>query len=88
MRGTDTRQQMLFSYVSPEARVPQDHPLRPIRKMADKALKELSPVFRELYTFFHTIKTPLIHHCRFQNVAGAEQALYYKSATEAFDEWL
>ena len=49
MRGTDTHQQMLFSYVSPEARVPQDHPLRPIRKMADKALKKLSPVFRELY---------------------------------------
>lgn len=49
MRGTDTHQQMLFSYISPEARVPQDHPLRPIRKMADKALKELSPVFRELY---------------------------------------
>jgi transposase len=49
MRGTDTHQQMLFSYISPEARVPQDHPLRPIRKMADKALKKLSPVFRELY---------------------------------------
>ena len=49
MRGTDTHQQMLFSYISPEARVPQDHPVRPIRKMADKALKELSPVFRELY---------------------------------------
>lgn len=49
MRGTDTHQQMLFSYISPEARVPRDHPLRPIRTMADKALKELSPVFRELY---------------------------------------
>jgi transposase len=50
MRGTDTQQQMLFSYVSPEARVPQDHPLRPIRRMANKALKELSPLFRELYS--------------------------------------
>ena len=49
MRGNDTQQQMLFSYISPEARVPHNHPLRPIRKMADKALKELSPVFQELY---------------------------------------
>jgi putative transposase len=28
-------------------------------------------------SFFHTIKTPLVHHCRFQNVAGAEQALFH-----------
>ena len=39
----------MFSYLSPDSRVPQDHPLRPIRIMADTALKELSPVFRELY---------------------------------------
>jgi transposase len=49
MRGSDTQQQMLFSYLSPEARVPQNHPLRPIREMADTALKDLSPIFRELY---------------------------------------
>jgi transposase len=50
MRGTDTKQHMLFSYLSPEARVPRNHPLRPIRKMADQALRELSPVFDELYS--------------------------------------
>lgn len=50
MRGSDIQQQKLFSYVSPEARVPQSHPLRPILSMADKALKELSPVFSELYS--------------------------------------
>lgn len=27
-------------------------------------------------SFFHTIKTQLIHHCKFQNVSGAEQALF------------
>ena len=27
-------------------------------------------------TFFHTIKTQLVHHCRFQSVAEAEQALF------------
>lgn len=50
MRGNDTKQQMIFSYISPESRVPKTHPLRPIRKMADMALKELSPVFDELYS--------------------------------------
>ena len=50
MRGSDIQQQKLFSYLSPESRVPQTHPLRPIRIMADKALKELSPIFRELYS--------------------------------------
>jgi hypothetical protein len=31
MRGGDLRTDSLFSYVSCEARVPPDHPLRPIR---------------------------------------------------------
>jgi len=34
MRGLDTRQEGMFSYVSP-ARIPKDHPLRPIREMVD-----------------------------------------------------
>jgi hypothetical protein len=42
MRGSDTRQEGMFSYVSPESRIPKDHPLRPIREMVDDALKELS----------------------------------------------
>ncbi|QQG64620.1 hypothetical protein [Desulfobulbus oligotrophicus] len=51
MRGPDIQQQKLFSSLSPDSRVPQTHPpLRPVRIMADKALKELSPVFRELYS--------------------------------------
>ena len=49
MRGCDQHQQKMFSYLSPESRVPQNHPLRPIRIIVDKALKELSPVFHELY---------------------------------------
>lgn len=50
MRGAESCQEAMFSYVSPEARVPQKHPLRPIRKMVDKALAELSPKFTELYS--------------------------------------
>lgn len=50
MRGSDVQQQMLFSYISPEARVPQNHPLRPIREMTNKALEELSPLLKEMYS--------------------------------------
>ena len=39
----------MFSYVSPEQRVPQGHPLRPLRVMTDEALKELQPRFNKLY---------------------------------------
>lgn len=51
MRGTDRQQAHLFSYVSPERRVPGDHPLRPIRVMVDAALERLSPQFEALYSF-------------------------------------
>ena len=42
----------MFSYLSPEDRVPASHPLRPVRMMVDAALKELSMVFDEMYTAF------------------------------------
>lgn len=50
MRGTDPRQEGMFSYVSPEARVPQDHPLRPIREMVNRALEELSRELEAMYS--------------------------------------
>jgi len=50
MRGDDNLQEGIFSYISPEKRVPADHPLRPIRKMADEILKEMSPQFAKLYS--------------------------------------
>ncbi len=45
MRGDDDLQEGIFSYISPEKRVPADHPLRPIRQMVDGTLKEMSPKF-------------------------------------------
>src|ERR1700694_977568 len=48
MRGDDNQQEAMFSYVSPEKRVPADHPLRPSRKMVDETLKEMSPQFAKL----------------------------------------
>lgn len=50
MRGEDRNQQAMFSYISPEARVPKDHPLRPIRIMVDNALADLAPLFKEMYS--------------------------------------
>jgi transposase len=52
MRGSDTQQSSMFSYLSPEERVPTKHPLRPIRLMVDDALQALSPVFSGLYSAY------------------------------------
>jgi hypothetical protein len=49
MRGDDQQTGHLFSYVSPEARVPHDHPLRAIRRMTDEALGHLAKDFDRLY---------------------------------------
>jgi transposase len=50
MRGDDHQQAGMWSYISPEQRVPADHPLRPIRAMVDAILTELSPEFAKLYS--------------------------------------
>src|SRR5215467_1072108 len=49
MRGDDEQSGHLFSHLSPEQRVPADHPLRAIRTMTDEALRRLSPRFEALY---------------------------------------
>ena len=50
MRGVDHQQSGMFSYLSPEARVRQDHPLRTIRAVVDEVLGELSPLFAAMYS--------------------------------------
>jgi transposase len=50
MRGHDKQQADMFSYLSPEERVRQDHPLRAIRVMADEALRNLSERFEAMYS--------------------------------------
>ena len=49
MRGDDLHQGAVFSYMSAEQRVPQDHPLRAIRAMVDEALAGLSGHLDTLY---------------------------------------
>ncbi len=57
MRGDDQQSGWMFSYVSPEERVPADHPLRPIRQMTEAIFARLSPRFDRLYS---TIGRPSI----------------------------
>jgi transposase len=52
MRGQDTSQDCFFSYGSLEERIPQAHPLRPVRTVVDEALKRLSRHFARLYASF------------------------------------
>src|SRR5580704_15844844 len=50
MRGDDIQQSAMFSYLSPEQRVPADHPLRAIRRICDKVLEQLSGLFATMYS--------------------------------------
>ena len=50
MRGADTKQAVMYSTISPEKRVPADHPLRPIKLLVEKILAQLSPEFDAMYS--------------------------------------
>ena len=50
MRGPDDQTSDMFSYLSPEQRVHQDHPLRAIRRMTDDVFASLSPRFTKMYS--------------------------------------
>ncbi|MGD1156558.1 MAG: IS5 family transposase [Terriglobia bacterium] len=49
MRGADLQQSALFSYLSPEQRVPKDHPLRKLLPRVDAALARMSRRFTAMY---------------------------------------
>jgi transposase len=50
MRGENENQSYMFSYLSPEERIPKNHPIRKIKELADKALKNLSGTFDKMYS--------------------------------------
>jgi len=52
MRGIDRQTAAMFSYLSPEALVPKNHPLRVIRPLVDAALERLSGDFNQIYSAF------------------------------------
>lgn len=49
MRGSDKTSGSLFSYVDLEARIPERHPLRPIREIVNETLASLDGEFSKLY---------------------------------------
>src|SRR5215510_1460852 len=49
MRGDDRQQADMYSYLSPEQRVRENHPLRKIRAMADETWKNMSERFDGMY---------------------------------------
>ncbi|WP_226858012.1 IS5 family transposase, partial [Acidithiobacillus caldus] len=49
----------LFSYVSPEQRVPRDHPLRAIRAIVDCSLAEMDSHFSTMYSTYGRPSIPL-----------------------------
>jgi transposase len=50
MRGSDDKQASMFSVISPERRIPADHPLRRIKQMADEILSGLTATFDAMYS--------------------------------------
>lgn len=49
MRGFSDPQMTMLSLISPEQRVPQDHPIRKVKIMADRELGRLAGVFDKMY---------------------------------------
>jgi len=50
MRGDDQQQGEVFSYLTLEERVPEDHPLRAVRRSVDQILKEMTREFDRVYS--------------------------------------
>src|SRR5215831_5693303 len=50
MRGEERRQRTMLMVVNVEERISKEHPLRRIKHLAEAGLKELSPVFDQMYS--------------------------------------
>lgn len=50
MRGAEDPQKAMFSYVSPEHRVPAKHPLRAVRELVDVALRDMNVALAAMYS--------------------------------------
>ena len=48
MRGQASGQEAMWSYVSPDARVPASHPVRQIKQLADAALETLDRLYPQV----------------------------------------
>src|SRR5215471_9192070 len=50
MRGEERRQRTMLMVLNLEERISKEHPLRRIKYLAELALKELSPIFDQMYS--------------------------------------
>src|SRR5690242_8226565 len=50
MRGEERQQRTMLMVLNLEQRIPQDHPLRRIKQLAETVLRELSPSFDRMYS--------------------------------------
>lgn len=50
MRGREDEQGEILLGITPDALVPKDHPIRKVREITDRALKEMSPVLSTMYS--------------------------------------
>lgn len=60
MRGSTTRQ-ATFTAITPDQKVPKNHPIRRIRALVEPVLKQLSPVFAEMYAVIGRPSIPPEH---------------------------
>jgi transposase len=61
VRGDFDGQSWMLSPITPETLVPQDHPIRPIRDIVDRALARLRPTFKAMYSQFGRPSIPPEH---------------------------
>lgn len=50
MRGDKEQQALVMVYITPDQKVPQDHPIRTLKPIVDRVLASLSPVFNRMYS--------------------------------------
>jgi transposase len=61
MRGQDEQQGQMLLGVTPEDFIPEDHPIRRIRSLADAVLKQLSPQLSAMYSTIGRPSVPPEH---------------------------
>ncbi len=64
MRGVKVKTGAIFSYLSPEGRVPANHPLRAIRMILDRSLAELDQNFNQIHSDLGRLSIPWEHILR------------------------
>ena len=84
MRGKPNDQTSLLALVSMESLIPSDHPLRRVKPLADEALRELGPIFDELYSSVGRPSIPPEHLLK----ASLLMALYSVRSERLFCEQL